>query len=123
MMDLFRSKIANGLKTLRLQKNYSQEYLSDKLGKTDSSAYQRIEAGRTELKFEDAFKLATIYNISMEHIFDPDLRRSTEGFSEDRELYQPKSRIQISVTLDGQEQTLQHQIELLTNVNKALASG
>ncbi len=119
-MDIFRSKIAEGLKSLRLQKNYSQEYISEKLGKTESSAYQRIESGRTELKFEDAFKLASIYSVPMEHIFDPEMRMENYLFSKEREIYYSKSKIQITVTLDGSEKTLKHQIELLSNVNKAL---
>lgn len=119
-IDIERSRIAQGLKALRLEHNYTQEYLADVLGKGDYSAYYRLESGKTELKFEDAFKLASLYSISMEEIYDPALRGSSRIMSEARTQLQPASRMNVNVVLDGQEQTLQKQIDLLTKVNELL---
>jgi len=118
-MDLVKSRIAQGLKSLRLEANYTQEYIADVLGKGDYSAYYRLEAGKTELKFEDAFKLSQLYNVPMEQIYDPDLKKNI--VYEPREDYKPANSLQMNVVLDGKETTLKKQVELLTKVNALLA--
>jgi transcriptional regulator with XRE-family HTH domain len=120
-MDLFRSKIAQGLKKLRLEHEYSQEYLAEKLGKADPSGYQRIESGRTELKFEDAYLLAKIYQVPLEQIYDPNLRPA-EVLSDNPIQYGKSNQLQVSVILDGKEHTLKKHIEMLSNVNKLLSN-
>lgn len=120
-IDLDKSRIAHGLKQLRLEHNYTQEYVAEMMGKGDYTAYYRLESGRTELKFDDAFKLATLYNVSMEEIFDPALRESGSVVSEAREKLKPANKLNLTVTLDGMESTLKQQIELLTKVNALLA--
>ncbi len=119
-MDLIKSRIAQGLKALRLEANYTQEYVADFLGKGDYSAYYRLEAGKTELKFDDAYKLSELYEVPMEYIYDPELRK-TKTFNEPRETYKTGNSIQMNVTLDGKEHTLKKQVELLTKVNALLA--
>jgi transcriptional regulator with XRE-family HTH domain len=122
-MDHFREKIAEGLRSLRVKKNYSQEYVADRLGKNDYTGYQRIETGRTELKFEDAYKLARLYKVPMEHIFNPDLKNRDEKESIDQihDLNYKKNLIQVTVNLDGTDDFLEHQIELLRGMNKVIS--
>lgn len=121
-IDLERARIAHGLRRLREDRNYSQEYVAEVLEKNDSSAYSRIEQGRTELKFDDAFKLAALYKVSMEQIFDPSLRNvDQESFSEQREKYNLTPKLNLSVTLDGTPETLKKQLDLLESVNNVLA--
>lgn len=123
-MDELKSRIAQGLKRLRLEKDYTQEYLADVLGKGDYTAYYRLESGKADLKFEDAFKLSMLYKIPMEHIYDPDLRDQPreDRFEEAREKYLFKNRMSISVSLDGEEENLTRQIEILKGVNALLAA-
>ncbi len=121
-MDLFKSKIAEGLRLLRVEKGYSQEYLAEVMGKTDYTGYGRIEQGRTELKFEDAYKLARLYDIPMEHIFDPDLRHQSNTMSDvATPAYGRKNMVQVTVFLDGTLDGLKKQCEMLESFNQVLA--
>lgn len=123
-MDQLKSRIAAGLKKLRLEKDYTQEYLAHVLGKGDYTAYYRIESGKQDLKFDDAFKLAMLYKIPMEHIYDPELRDQpkSDEFLEAQAKYDPKKTLNISITLDGDEDSLLKQINLMKGINALLSS-
>jgi transcriptional regulator with XRE-family HTH domain len=118
-----RSRVAANLRRLRLEKDYSQLYVSEILGKTDYTAYQRLESGKTELKLEDAVKLSELYKIPIERIWDNSLAQEKTEVGENPREYQilgaPK-KVQIQVQLDGSESMLQDQIELLTSINKVV---
>ena len=55
------------LRSLRREKNYSQEYVAEKLG-ISQKAYSEIESGKTTLKHELIGVLAEILNISAHEI-------------------------------------------------------
>ena len=55
------------LRRLRREKNYSQEYVAEKLG-ISQKAYSEIESGKTTLKHELIGVLAEILNISAHEI-------------------------------------------------------
>lgn len=118
-MDVIKSRIAQGLKSLRLERNYTQEYVSEVLGKGDYSAYYRLESGKTELKFDDAAKLAALYKVPMERIYDPE-RKAVDRVADPEEQYGKKNSLQLNITLDGREETLKKQVEILTKVNALL---
>lgn len=116
-----RSRVAANLRRFRLEKDYSQLYVSEYLGKTDYTAYQRLESGKTELKLEDAVNLSRLYQIPIEHIWEYDPEKSTTEISEKPSEYHlsgPSKKVQIQVQLDGTDATLEDQIELLTSINK-----
>jgi transcriptional regulator with XRE-family HTH domain len=120
-MDIFRSKIAEGLRRLRIEKDYSQEFVAEKLGKSDYTGYQRIESGRTELKYEDALKLSKLYKVPMEQLFDPDERKPMMVSESPKAVYGKKNLVQMTVNLDGTEETLEAQYELLKGFNSVIA--
>lgn len=123
-MDLRKSAIAQGLKSLRLEKNYTQDFVASVLGKGDGSAIYRLENGKADLNLEDAARLAELYDITIDEIYDPSKRSSgSEGFLEKKPIYQVKNKLQVSVTLDGTLVGLQKQIDLLTKVNAILAES
>lgn len=123
-MDHVKAKIAYQLKSLRAKKNYTQEYVAELLQKGDYTAYQRLEHGKVDLKFEDAFKLAEIYGVRMEEIMNPSDDREDSIADLERESYirMKKNSLQLSVVLDGDEINLARQIELLKGVNGLLAN-
>jgi transcriptional regulator with XRE-family HTH domain len=123
-VDMVRSRIAANLRRLRLEKDYSQQYVSEYMGKTDYTDYQRLESGKTELKLEDAAILAELYKVSLETIWDPSKEAHINEVSELEHVneYQPaaKNKMHIQLELDGSETTLQKQIDLLTSINEVL---
>ncbi len=123
-MDQVKAKIAYQLKALRAKKNYTQEYVAELLKKGDYTAYQRLEHGKVDLKFEDAFLLAQIYGVSMEEIMNPREEKSENIEDLEREAYlrKQKNSLQLSILLDGDDINLARQIELLKGVNGLLAN-
>ena len=120
-MDLRKSAIAQGLKNLRLEKDYTQEYVGSILGGRDSSLVYRLESGKTDLKLGDAAKLADLYEVSIDYIYDPSKQRKPDIVSEPREPYYTRAKLQVSVLLDGTQLGLQRQLDMLHKVNAALA--
>jgi len=116
-MNLTKSKIAERLRQLRLEKNFSQEKLAQELGKTDYTAYQRLESGRTDLKFEDAVTLARFYDVPMEYLLSEEV--GTVAKDRDAE-YKKRNSVSVSVVLDGSENTLEKQMTMLAEFNKIL---
>ena len=122
-----KSKIGERLKELRLKFNYTQEYIGEVLEKADYTAYQRIEHGRSELKYADAYKLARLYKIPMEQILnsDPRVQDDTKINVKQSEILNSPFRnvVQLTVSLDGSDNMLHDQIEFLIGVNKLLKGG
>jgi transcriptional regulator with XRE-family HTH domain len=56
-------KIIENIKTLRLQNRLSQEFMADSIG-CDTSAYNRIENGKQELRLSQIALIAKILNVS-----------------------------------------------------------
>lgn len=57
------------LKELRIQNNYTQEELSQKLGITQYT-YSNYEIGKTEPKIEIIKKIADFYNIDTDYLIE-----------------------------------------------------
>jgi len=113
------------LKKIREDKNLTQEYLAECIGKDYSSGYATLEQGKKKLTFEDAVKISKCLKIPLMKIMDPDYEKSGADIAEElREPYgnAKKSTMQISVTLTGDFSDLQKQIRLLEKVNDILAS-
>lgn len=64
----------NGLKIkqLREQKNYTQDYVAEKLG-VSQNAYSRLENGQIKLSVEKAEKLSTILEVPIWEIISSEL--------------------------------------------------
>lgn len=118
-MDLERSQIAAGLRRLREENDFTQEYVGEVL---KNKGYSKIEQGKYHLKFDEAYKLAQLYKVPMEHIMEPKLRDKFGNFEEKRSSYGNRPELSMTVTLDGKDDTLKKQIELITKVNAVLAN-
>jgi transcriptional regulator with XRE-family HTH domain len=59
------------LKVLRVSRDWSQEYIAEKLG-ISQAAYAKLETGETRLTVDRAGQLAGIYEIDPEYFFTTD---------------------------------------------------
>ncbi|WP_289662262.1 helix-turn-helix transcriptional regulator [Flavobacterium panacagri] len=59
--------IKNKIRNIRELKNYTQEYMADKLGVTQAG-YSKIEKGKTSLSYEKLVEIGRILDVSVEDI-------------------------------------------------------
>ncbi len=112
-----KSSIAENLRKHRVLRGYTQEYIAEYLGKKDYTAYSRYEQGRSNLKMEDAIKLASLYEVDVQDLISvtPSINLPTEG------LKKASSLISVLVDLDGSSVTLENNIARLKKINELLA--
>jgi transcriptional regulator with XRE-family HTH domain len=60
--DLMTSKVIGNIRTLRLIKNYKQDYLAVLL-RCSQNSYSKIENGHTELTIHTLFRIAHILEV------------------------------------------------------------
>jgi putative transcriptional regulator len=63
----------NRLRELRAANNWSQEELGGRVG-VSRQAIIAIEAGRFDPSLPLAFKLSRVFGVSIEQLFDPDVK-------------------------------------------------
>ncbi|MDO9553591.1 MULTISPECIES: helix-turn-helix domain-containing protein [Rhodonellum] len=117
METALKSNIAENLRKHRVLKGYTQEYIAEYLGKRDYTAYSRYEQGRSNLKMEDAIKLASLYEVDVQELISvsPSISYSSE--------IQKKSSglVSILVDLDGSSSTLENNISRLKKINDLIS--
>lgn len=64
---LSHMQVHERIRTLRLSKNYTQEYMAEKLG-IDIANYGRLERGSTKITLERFEKIAEILSVSLYEI-------------------------------------------------------
>lgn len=119
-MDPLKAIISQNLQNLRLKKGWQQEYVGELMGGYYS--YQRLEQGLTALKIEDAIKLSRIFDVPIEEIWR-DENEDHSGVVQDMErepYHRKRNAVSMSVLIDGDEISLEKQIDLLKSVNKLL---
>jgi transcriptional regulator with XRE-family HTH domain len=135
-MNEIKKRIAANLRKLRLDRDYSMQYVAEYMGKTDYTGYQRLENGKTEVKFEDAAILAELYKVPMETIWRGiDYWRENQAGEKPRvyqieapknevveikEITTKRKSIFIQLEIDGTNDKLEEQIELLRSINAVL---
>jgi transcriptional regulator with XRE-family HTH domain len=117
METALKSNIAENLRKHRVLRGYTQEYIAEYLGKKDYTAYSRYEQGRSNLKMEDALKLADLYQVDVQELISvsPKVNQSFENQKKSNGL------ISILVDLDGSSSTLENNIIRLKKINELIA--
>ena len=62
-------KVRKKIRFARLEKDYTQDYVSDRLFITQKS-YHRLETGKSHLKVETLLKLATIFEVKPSYFLE-----------------------------------------------------
>ena len=62
-------KVRKRIRSLRLEKKYTQDYVGDRLGMSQKS-YHRLENGHSELKVKMLLKLSTILEVDVSYFLE-----------------------------------------------------
>ncbi|MBB4801531.1 helix-turn-helix transcriptional regulator [Flavobacterium johnsoniae] len=72
--------IKNKIKNIRELKNYTQEYMAERLGVTQAG-YSKIEKGKTSLSYEKLVEIGRILDVSVEDIISFDYDKYFNNFN------------------------------------------
>jgi transcriptional regulator with XRE-family HTH domain len=119
METALKSNIAENLRKHRVLRGYTQEYIAEYLGKKDYTAYSRYEQGRSNLKMEDAIRLAELYEVDVQELISAvpsvninhDYPKKING----------NGQISVLVDLDGTKISLENNISRLKKINDLIA--
>ncbi len=67
MYNIFGDDMNNRIKELRIDNDFTQQQVSDKLGITQRK-YSYIETGQQQITAELLIKLSKLYNVSIDYI-------------------------------------------------------
>lgn len=120
----FNLAVGSNLRRLRNLKGWNQEVVADVLGKKDYTAYGKIEQGYSSLSLEDAVKVAKLYDVSLDHILNPELPEAKSVTLKNGYAYEVptgKNVVSMTVELNGSREELERQYQLLLHINSLLA--
>lgn len=113
-----KSHIAENLRKHRVLRGYTQEYIAEFLGKKDYTAYSRYEQGRSNLKMEDAIKLADLYEVDVKELIS--VSPSVNPHIGDHGK-KASGLVSVLVDLDGSSEKLDSHIQRLKKINELIA--
>jgi transcriptional regulator with XRE-family HTH domain len=73
-MDAVKEKVITNIKTIRETKNYSEEYMADKMG-ISQSTYNRKENGEGDFTLTELINVAGVLEVSVSKIIELDLAK------------------------------------------------
>lgn len=119
MDTALKSHIAENLRKHRVLRGYTQEYIAEYLGKKDYTAYSRYEQGRSNLKMEDAIRLAELYELDVQELVS--VAPSVQYSPENHKRTNGNGQISVLVDLDGSQNSLENSISRLKKINDLIA--
>lgn len=108
---------------LRMKHRYTQEFVAEQLC-IDYSTYGKYEKDAVALKFDQAVKLAELYDVSLEYFTGHGAEGSNEHvLHELQATYKKlsKKKVSMMVELDGTDSTLEFHLDMLRGINKQLS--
>jgi transcriptional regulator with XRE-family HTH domain len=119
METALKSHIAENLRKHRVLRGYTQEYIAEYLGKKDYTAYSRYEQGRSNLKMEDAIRLAELYEVDVQELIS--VIPSVNANHDYTKKANGNGQISVLVDLDGTQNSLESNILRLKKINELIA--
>lgn len=105
-------KLPDIIRRLRVDRNFSQEYVAEYLG-ISLSSYSRYENDKVQIDFNSVVKLADLYKLTLD-----DMYRGVQRTEIAKSGYTRSNKISVTVELDGDKETLDYWIDKLTAINK-----
>ena len=93
---------ASRLKELRKIHSYTMEDIAKKLDMFDRRSYSSYEYGRSNLPLDKAFKLANLYNVSLDYLYGLSNNKDNKNLINDNEL---NTVLKTGVTYNGKTLT------------------
>ncbi len=62
-------KVRKRIRKIRVEKEYTQDYVSERLCISQKS-YHRLESGKSQIKLETLFRLATVLGVNISYFFE-----------------------------------------------------
>lgn len=123
-------ELSEALRTLRAKHNYTQEFVAEKVG-VHYTNYGKYESGKTIPKFNHAKKLADLYNLSLDDLYnygkESGLYRAPEyekKVLEDGVINGYKkaknSSVSVMIELDGSDESEKKWIQMIKHINQAV---
>lgn len=110
---------------LRTLNKLSQENVAEELG-VDYTTYARYEKGKTDLKLSHAQKLAQLYGLTLDELYNygeyqvPKKEKTVVQDLLDEYAHKPKKTVSITVELDGSKESETKWIKLISEINKVV---
>jgi len=79
-IKIMAATIKNKIRNIRELKNYTQEYMAERLGVTQAG-YSKIEKGKTSLSYEKLVEIGRILDVRVEDIISFDYDRYFNNFN------------------------------------------
>ena len=93
---------ASRLKELREYHSYTMEDIAKKLDMFDRRSYSSYEYGRSNLPLDKAFKLANLYNVSLDYLYGLSNNKDNKNLINNNEL---NTILKTGVTYNGKTLT------------------
>ncbi len=124
-MDAVKEKVITNIKTIRETKNYSEEYMADKMG-ISQSTYNRKENGEGDFTLTELIKMADVLEVSVSKIIDMDLARVINQYHNHNQEQSGYIEHQTVVSDDGYKAALEQykaEVEYLKQQNSDLLAA
>lgn len=125
-MTTEKEKIVTNIKTIRESKNYSEGYVAEKVG-ISQSTYNRKENGEGDFTLSELLKLGEVLEVSVSKIIDMDLARVINQYHAENTTSNTNNNIEHQVVSDeGYKAALEQykaEVEYLKQQNSDLLAS
>ena len=115
----------SNLRRVRIDKDYTQEYMAESIAPKHATTYSKIERGVVRLELEDAIKICEYLGMSVQEMLDYGENSTSNKVMEEPQAPYGKQEpniVHLSLSIDGRVRTLNRNIETLKKVHEAIMS-
>lgn len=120
----FARRFLSNLRRVRIEKDYTQEYMAESIAPKHATTYSKIERGVVRLELEDAIKICDYLGMTIHEMLDYGEPSRSNDLAEPKAPYgkQELNIVHLSLAIDGRVRTLNRNIETLKKVHDALST-